>query len=239
MRIIPVLGLLLATSACKGSIDLDVETPEELAELCEKYEPETRLVRVDVPANNDTCAWGQDGNLEPAQGVITARDEVYVDLELPDDIVVCDLAFEFQVDPEVEPEMVYDDHMYFLFNGVVLASSAGDTIENLPESGGKPVWDWLSLVGSGFDFNGSPWCLGQDEGRSNCTIPNPDTRQPILLDYDDALIDELSLLARQEERYQFGFVVFGDNDTASDGAGAGDCTHDAFSFDVEVPILEN
>jgi len=232
--------MLLAAVGCKGSVDLDVETPEEIAELCANNEPEIRTVRVDVPANDQTCAWGEDGNIAPAQGMVTARDEVYVQLDLPEDVVVCDLAFEFQVDPEVEPEMVYDDHMFFLFNGVVLASSAGDKVEELPTtSTGLPEWDWDSIVGQAFAFEGRPWCLGQDDGRSDCTIPSPDTRQPLLLRYDDDLIDELSLRAKQQDRYEFGFVVFGDNDERSDGQGAGDCTHDAFSFDVDVPFISN
>jgi hypothetical protein len=238
MRLLMPL-VLLSTVACKGSVGLDVETPEDVAALCASVEPEIRTVRVDVPANDEPCAWGENGNIEPAQGLITARDEVYAQLELPDDIVVCDLTFEFQVDPEVEPEMVYDDHMFFLFNDVVLASSAGDKIAELPVSQDLPIWDWESIVGQGFDFNGVPWCLGQDEGRSDCTIPRPDTRQPLLLRYDDDLINELSLRARRLDRYEFGFVVFGDNDPQSDGAGNGDCTHDAFSFDVDVPFVSN
>lgn len=232
--------ILVSLVACKGSIDLDsVETPEDIAELCERFEPEIQQVRVEVPANNETCNWGVDGNLEPAQGIVTARDEVRVDLELPEDIVVCDLALQFQIDPEVEPEMVYDDHMFFLFNDVVLASSSGDKVAELPVSDGLPVWDWESIVGTGFNFEGVPWCLGQEDGRSDCTIPNPDTRQPLLLRYDDDLIDELSLRAKEQQRYSFGFVVFGDNDPRSDGQGGGDCTHDAFSFDVDVPYVGN
>ena len=233
-------AVLLLVVGCRGTIDLNVETPEDIAELCARYEPQIETVRVEVPANNETCAWGENGNIGPAQGMVTARDEAYATVDLPQDVVVCDLGFEFQVDPEVEPEMVYDDHMFFLFAGVVLASSSGDKVAELPTtSSGLSEWDWDSIVGQAFAFDGQPWCLGQEEGRSNCTIPSPDTRQPLLLDFDDDLVDELSLRARQEERYEFGFVVFGDNDTVSDGQGGGDCTHDAFSFDVDVPYISN
>lgn len=243
MRAMPVVLLLTvpAAFACRGTVelDLDVETPEEIAEPCEQNEPRIRTVRVEVPANEDACRWGEDGNVGPAQGLVTARHESYVSLELPQDVVVCDLDFQFQVDPEVEPQMVYDDHMFFLFNGVVLASSSGDKVAELPRSRDLPVWDWESIVGQSFAFEGSPWCLGQEDGRSDCTIPNPDTRQPLLLRYDDDLVDELSLRAKELDAYQFGFVVFGDNDEQSDGQGGGDCTHDAFSFDVDVPYLSN
>lgn len=230
---------LFVLPACKGNIDLDVETPEDIANLCEANEPQVQTVRVEIPANTAACAWGEGDNLEPAQGQATARHEVYVDVELPEDVVVCDLDFQFRVDPNVEPEMVYDDHMFFLFNGVVLASSAGDLVDNLPTERDLPLWDWLSVAGLGFDFNGVPWCLGQDDGRSDCTIPSPDTREPLLLKYDEELVNELSLRAVSLDKYEFGFVVFGDNDPESQGQGNGDCTHDAFAFDVDVPFVGN
>lgn len=231
--------LLAAAVGCQGTIDLaDVNTPEEIADLCATREPEVQTIRVEVPANTETCAWGEDGNIEPAQGTVTARHEVYVDVDMPEDVIVCDLAFEFRVDPEVEPQIVYDDHMFFLFNDVVLASSSGDKVAELPTSRDLPIWDWPSIVGTGFAFEGQPWCLGQDDGRSNCTIPSPDTRQPLLLQYDEGLVDELSLRAIEQDSYTFGFVVFGDNDPQSDGEGGGDCTHDAFAFDVDVPYVE-
>ncbi|MFK7929625.1 MAG: hypothetical protein AB8H79_15625 [Myxococcota bacterium] len=230
---------LFLTPACKGAIDLDVDTPEEIADLCARFEPTVQTVRVEIPANTESCPWGEGDNLEAAQGQATARDEVYVSVELPEDVVVCNLDFQFRVDPNLEPEMVYDDHMFFLFNDVVLASSAGDLISSLPKERDLPLWDWLSVAGSGFNFDGVPWCLGQEDGRSDCTIPSPDTREPLLLKYDDDLVNELSLRAVELDKYEFGFVVFGDNDPQSQGQAGGDCTHDAFAFDVDVPFISN
>jgi hypothetical protein len=235
---------LLALGACGGTLNLNVENADDLRDLCEKADPVERTIRVSIPAYTGECEWGQDGNMDidmsnfgernAANGLATARHEVRVQLDLPTDAVVCDVNFEFQVDPQVEPEMRYDDHMFFTFDDVILASSLADMVYEMPTTpGGLPTWDWGSIVGLPFAFEGAPtWCLGQDDGRAECTIPNPEERGALLMDFDDSLVAELAVRAAQQDRYEFGFMVFGDNDPQTD------CQHDAFEFDVDVPVVE-
>lgn len=231
MRI--ALPVFLLTACGSGTIDVSrLETPEDIADACERYEPDLVTLTVEVPARPPGCDWGQGDNLEMAQGRVTARTEDYVDLQLPDAGVVCGLQFEFQVDPQVEPTMEYDDHMFFLFNDVVLASSNADLVEPMPREDGLPVYDWSAVAGTPFEFQNNPtYCLGQETDRSDCTIPDPETRGSLLLSYEQSLVDELALRAVQQDRNTFGFVVIGDNDPRQD------CRHEAFSFQVDVPYL--
>lgn len=223
---------MLLLVACGGSIDLDVETPEEVADACEQLEPEPVTVSVTFPSVPPGCDWGQNGNLEMAQATVTARSEQFVDLDIPDDAIVCGLGFEFQVDPNVEPIMEYDDNMFLLYNGVVLAASYGPMVDALPREADLPIWDWGALRGTEFGFGDvAPYCLGQEDGLSDCTIPPPETRGALLLDYEQGLVDRLALRAAQLNQQQFGFITIGDNDPQLD------CRHEAFSFEVEVPYI--
>ena len=224
---------LLLLVACGGAIDLDVETPEEVSDVCEKVKPEPVTVEVSFPAVPPGCAWGEDGNLDMAQATVTARSEQFVDLDIPEDSIVCGLGFQFQIDPNVEPIMEYDDNMFLLYNGVVMAASYGPMVDPLPREDNLPIWDWSALRGTEFGFDDvPPYCAGQEEGLSDCTIPPPETRGALLLSYDDALVDRLALRAAQLNQQQFGFITIGDNDPELD------CRHEAFSFEVEVPYIE-
>jgi hypothetical protein len=226
------LAFLTALAACGGSVDLDVDTPEEVAALCAQEDPDPVTLTVSFDARPAGCAWGQDGNLDMAQGVVTARVEGREGIDVPEGAVVCGLDFEFQVDPQVDPTMEYDDHMFFLFDDVILAASNRDLVASMPVEDGLPVYDWQSIAGQDFAFSGTPtWCLGEDEGRSDCVIPDPETRDSLLLRYDDDLVDELAVRARRGGGPSFGFVVIGDNDPELD------CRHEAFSFEVDVPYV--
>ena len=129
----PILAIPLLV-ACKGSIDLDNATVEEIQDLCRESTPEVHIANVLFPADPPGCAWGEDGNLDMAQGQVTARAEQRVVIELPEDVVVCDLVFDFAVDGDLEQTLYYDDNMFILYNDVVLAASYGGMVEQFPVS---------------------------------------------------------------------------------------------------------
>lgn len=224
-------ALTLLMIGCRGSFR--IESAEDVASVCERHTPTVETFTLTFPADPPGCAWGEDGNLEMAQGVVTARAEQHLTLPLPEDAVVCDLTMSFEVDPGFEQVIYYDDNMFFTFNDVVLAASYGPMVDTLPKDGLFARWDWASLAGMPFDFDSATptYCLGEAEGLSACDIPPPETNGPIALAFDPGLVNQLSFAALQAGTFDYAFVTIGDNDPDVD------CYHDAFTIEVEAPYV--
>ena len=228
---------LVAVAGCKsGRVSLGaIEGADDIAELCAASEPEVMAFTVEFPATEPGCAFGEGGNLPAEDAVITARTEQLDALALPDGAVVCDLSFDFEgVTGGQGTPMVYDDNFFFNFNDVILAASYGPMVEEMvAEEELFYLYDWGDLRGYGFTFDDTipTWCIGEDAGLADCEIPPPETEGVMSLDFDAEIATELSFRAVSEERYDFSFITFGDNDST-------DCFHEDFSFVVEVPYVE-
>lgn len=222
---------------CAQTIRLDDDEEDEpeatITEACELATPETTTLVVSFPEREPGCDWGEDGNLEPAQGALTARAEDVQGLDLPADVAICDVGFDFQgVDPEVEQHIRYDDHFLLTFDDVVLASSYEPMVERLAEDGHLRSYDWEALAGYEFEIQDfDTYCLGGDEGLSACTVPPAETEGVITLDFGKRIVNELAEVAHAQGRYDFGFVTVGDNDPDVD------CSHTEFSFTVDVDYV--
>ncbi len=226
--------LLLLAACADQKIDLsDVSSADEVTEACEQYTPETVTLEVVFPAQTESCPWGEGDNLDPEGGLLTARVEQTQALTLPTDAIICDLAFDFSgLVPDEVQVMRYDDHFFFTFNDLVLASSLAVAVDELP--GELPTWDWSALAG--FDYHATGWeyepyCLGAEAGDTTCEIPETETEGTMNLSFPDALVAELSAAAIEAGRYDFAFVTTGDDDADRD------CRHAEFGFTVEVPYL--
>jgi len=240
MRAIVLLPLALAVGCSSGEAETEdkgsggsfnIDSTEDIAELCDEGDPIAVTLTVEFPATDPGCPWDTGDNLGIEQGVITARIEQAADLALPDDVVVCGMDYDFLVNGGEGTPMVYDDNFYFTFDDVLLATSYGPAVEDgwFTEESGLPIYSWDDLVGREFQHDGVPsWCLGQDEGTSDCDIPPTETEGVMSLSFGTATVEELSLRAVQEGRFEFGFVTTGDNDTSQD------CAHADFEFEVEV-----
>jgi hypothetical protein len=167
------------------------------------------------------------------QGAVTARHEERVRVQVPEGGVICGMAFDFRLEADVDPVMEYDDNMFFLYDEALLAASYGPMVDVFPQESGLPVWSWGALAGYefGFDPETPSWCLGEADGRSTCEVPPPETSGPLRLDFDPDLVNELAFRAVELGKTEFGFVTIGDNDPELD------CRHEAFAFDVELPVV--
>jgi len=233
-------ALLAACGSGKGNIDdddddgVDIGSADDVADLCEESEPETITLSVSFPAPGSGCAFGEDGNLPAENGYITARLEQTDVLELPEDAVICDVAFDFAgINGGQGTPMVYDDHFIFAFNGVVLAASDADIVGLLPDDEGLYYsYDWEAVVGSTMAYNNVPtYCLGEDAGLATCDIPQPETNGIMSLDFEPDVVNELAFRAIEAGAYEFSFVTMGDNDNS-------DCSHEDFEFEVEIPYVQ-
>jgi hypothetical protein len=243
MRRTTLVLALIPLAACnfgKGSIDdddddgVDIGDADDVADLCDEAEPETITLTVEFPAPEPGCDWGEDGNLDPENAFVRARREQVDSLELPENAVICDVVFDFAgINGGQGTPMVYDDNFFFLFNGVVLASSYQPLVEEFPlEDDLYYLYDWDSIVDRPFEFDNDipTYCLGEDDGLASCDIPPPETNGIMSLSFESSVVNELAFRAIEAGAYDFTFVTVGDNDDT-------DCYHEDFAFDVEIPYV--
>ncbi len=235
---------LLASGCASGALGdgekgadgnrFNINSTEDIETICTDNEPVSVTLLVEFPATAPGCPFGEDDNLDAEQGVITARVEQVSELTLPDEVVVCDLAFDFLgISGGEGTPMEYDDNFWFTFDDVVLAGSYGPMVEQFDTEGSLPLYSWDKIVGTEFAFDDTvaTYCLGDSDGRSECEIPPPETNGVMSLQFDEELVNELSLRAVQSERFDFSFITMGDNDPDQD------CAHEYFAFSVEVPYV--
>lgn len=183
---------------------------------------------VTFPTTTDRCPWAIEENLDPQQGLATARVEQWVDLPVGDDIEVCD--FEWSLTGWEDDGRLYDDHFLLAFAGVVVASSQADLVATLPTVNGFPQYDWMSMVGTPIDPTTiSTWCAGDASGEA-CVLPSG-TRGA---SFDVPLSDNLraELVRFLQEDVSLGLVVVGDNDPDSD------CAHMELSVELAVHFVQ-
>lgn len=219
----------------KGSSgSLSINSAEDVERACEENDPISVRLEVEFPATEPGCPWGEGDNLDSAQGVITARIEQTVTLDLPEDAIVCDIAFDF-LGPSggVGTPMEYDDNFWFTFNDVVLAGSYGPMVDEFGTEDGLPVYSWADIAGYAFEFDDAvpTFCLGEEDSLAICNIPPPETDGIMSLQFAESLVNTLSFTAVESGRYDFGFVTMGDNDADLD------CAHETFTFAVDVPYV--
>jgi hypothetical protein len=225
----------LAFLACAPS-EIKLDDAEALAAACEDAADaqETASQTITFAAWNQGCAWGEDGNGDENDAHFQARREETASVILPNGAGACGLSLDFGApDGGESTPMVYDDNFVFTFDGVVLATSYAPLLDLLPVQDGYYMWDWDAVLGTELSFDTSipSWCLGEDEGVSTCDIPLPEQRGEMKIDLGDDIVSDLSFLAYSTGQYEFAFITLGDNDST-------DCSHDDFSFSVEVPYVE-
>lgn len=236
MRAAPLAFLILI--ACKsGKIPFgDVEDADDVEDLCDEYEAqiEDDTLEIIFAATTSACPWGQDDNGTEQEGVITARVEQQEELDIDDDVLLCDLDLDMTgLVPDQVQFIVFDDQFYFTFNDVVLASSHAPSVDSFDTEDGMPIYDWDDVLGTVFDNGEDSFCLGEAEGDADCDIPDTQTEGPISLAFAQDIINELSARAFDEGRFEFGFVTTGDDNHDTD------CMHAEFGFTVDVEYLED
>lgn len=240
MRALPLLGLL-ALGGCSQTIDLDPATDDAprapIEDACAGGTTQFASMEVRFPEREPGCNWGEGGNLDPAQSVITARTEDVVALAMPEGAAICDVDFDFRgaesdEDDEDEQTIRYDDFFLLTLDDVVLTASYAPLVDALDAQGHLRLYDWDNIAGTpiGFD-DADSYCLGEAEGLSTCEIPPAETSGAISLDFGEQIVSELSAYAYDAGRYEFSFVTLGDNDEAVD------CSHAAFRFTVHVEYV--
>ena len=209
----------------------DTDTPS-IAERCEDETRREITLPIEFPAREPGCDWGENGNLDPAASVVTARAEEYASLLLKD-VVICDLVFDFEPDDDERQNIRYDDNFFLTFDDVVLAASYAPMVERFDAEGTFRLYEWDEIAGYYFSFDEDipTYCLGEAEGLSACEVPPPEEYGPIAIELHPTLVNGLAQRAHEESRYEFGFITLGDDEPYED------CSHGDFEFRVEVSYI--
>lgn len=227
--------MLLVLLGCVQVIELEDPAFEgTIGEACDVGPRETVTLDVTFPAREPGCAWGDDDNRSPEQGVVTARAEETAALDL--DGAICSLAFDFTEsdagDDDDDLLLRYDDGFLLTFGGAVLVASYAPLVEVFETDGLLRLYDWSRLVGFPFGFEEEgTYCLGEAEGMSSCEVPPPERPGPLALSFGADVVSALAERAHAEDRYAFGFVTYGDNDPEVD------CSHSELAFRVDVTAV--
>lgn len=167
------------------------------------------------------CEFGVGDNMSRVQLWFRARREQTVRLALPEGAVVCRMEFTFPEQP-----MTFDDEIFLLYDGVVLASSI-DLSARFQATGSLSTYGWSRIRNTRYDASArNPFCLGAAAGLGRCQMPYTEQTGPMALSFDGALFEEIAE-ATKRPTHDFGFVTTGDNDNS-------DCQHAPLSFDVKA-----
>ncbi|HET9239078.1 MAG TPA: hypothetical protein VFO10_17600 [Oligoflexus sp.] len=172
-------------------------------------------------AAGTTCRFANGDNLSRKDGFIRAYLQQNQSITLPKGARLCG----FSIEP-TDSSMHYDDEMFFLVENRVLMATK-DYTEYFPKDGIFSTFSWESLrnqVYNQFDERGL-YCVGGDDGLSECQLPPTDTTGSIELSISAELAANLATLLQNEDVLNFSWVTTGDNDDS-------DCRH----TDIKIPV---
>ncbi|MEK6627571.1 MAG: hypothetical protein AABY53_03005 [Bdellovibrionota bacterium] len=173
------------------------------------------------PKPQETCNWGNNGNLAIRNGFFQARIEQEQALALENGAIICDIKFSFQ-----KQQFLYDDHFILSFNDALIASSY-DFQERLTPSFGLLRYDWSKMAGMTWD-NRREGVLCPAGGQ--CSWPDTDIPGNISINYPSILFQRLMAENLNRNSHSIKFISIGDNDNF-------DCEHSDINFSMKVDYV--
>lgn len=199
------------------------------------------------------CEWNENGNYSKVNRLVRARQEQYVEVDLPEGAVLCDMEFDFP-----EQTMTYDDEIFLTLSDKILFASTDYSTESGSShyaTDGLAIntlglveykWDGDNgLANLFYDWAVTPrYCLGVPESEydTKCVIPATETTGRFYIDIDKENIIQIGTLnglsfddvddvvEASDEPLKLGFITTGDNDKC-------DCEHSDFEFQVKVKYV--
>ena len=211
------------------SLDVDLYQPPQ---TCENTKSTPYTFQLSFDEVQPGCEWNTDGNLSPAEGQLTARITQTQDVDIASFTAICSLSLDF--DPHKSGQSIYyDDELFLMINGIVLLASDTTQVQTLETDGYFYRYDWSVLAGTPIDFSPSvpPYCLGEAEGWSQCTVPDADVEGEVVLELEESLMRVLGDIAIADGALVFDMVTAGDNDEGRD------CSHSYWTFEVKIDAI--
>ena len=92
--------------------------------------------------------------------------------------------------------------------------------------------DWNDILGQSIGASSqSPYCLGEAEELTQCTVPDSDEEGVIEFAINQSLVTKLSFLGFYAQTHEFNFITTGDNDPETD------CNHTELIFRILVKYV--
>ncbi len=198
-----------------------------------------------------------EGNLGIKDRRVSARIEQQVALDIPSNALFCDMSLDFKAGlPEEDREkgqyMYYDDEIFLTFNDVIFAASQSyDNVFQNEE--GFLIYDWNKIVGERYEWERfQPYCITMGTQEGACSIPKTQTKGYMDVALTPELVqnlaaytgfvfdkkeDKMQLTEEQaaekkaNEKFEFGFVTIGDDNTNID------CAHSKFEFEINLQYV--
>lgn len=190
-------------------------------ETCASGTPRTIRINYNFPKPNQTCAWGQDGNLTERDHYFQARIEQERMLSLAPNSIICDVKFSFE-----QQQFLYDDHFLVTFNNAVIASSY-DFSGQLSRGYDLLRYNWSRLAGMYWDFDKEGvYCAPN----SQCSWPDTDKAGVINMSYPALVFQKLMAEDLNRIEHSIKFISIGDNDDM-------DCEHSEVNFTLDVEYV--
>jgi hypothetical protein len=201
-------------------------TIEEIQEACAKYAIQKTSQPISFGQETNTCPWNTADNLDQKDQFYQTRIEQTQNVVLPPGALICGMRLLTQSN-----DFNYDDEFLLDFKGLVLASSA--TFTNFNKDFFFYRYDWSRIKGQAWSsMPMTSYCAGSDRGLASCSWPDTSTNGPLILSYDDLVIQEMSSVTSQDPNHQFRMTVTGDNDPQVD------CHHAPVEFQVEISYVQ-
>lgn len=210
--------------------ELGTNTPQEqlVASACQNSNLQSMTKTVTFPRpqkvfNNSRCDWNNGGNGAPLNGYFQARLEQKETFSIPQGAKICDIQFASQTQT-----WRYDDHVFLTMDDVLLASSH-PVHDKLTSQSGLANYDWSKIFHQTWEQIPSyVWCVGMDEGLSQCAWPASETEGEIKMDFAPQIFQKIMARDLNRTTHEFKFITSGDNDTGID------CDHSDLTFDVQI-----
>ncbi len=201
--------------------------PVAVEKSCATYTLQTKTTPITFERSPVGCAWGVNDNMNMHDRHFQARIEQTQNVDLPPGALICGMKLITN-----SSNFYYDDEFILDFKGLVMASSV-DFTNTFLSDGNYVRYDWGRIKARAWaSVPMTPYCAGSDRGLASCSWPDTSTNGPILLSYDDQIIQEITSLTSLDPLHQFRMTVTGDNDDAVD------CRHDPVTFDVEISYVQ-
>lgn len=203
-----------------------------VAPSCENTAPTEHVFEITFEGIEPGCEWGVDGNLEPVDGLLNARVQQTRTVELNAFNEICGISFDFDPD-QTGQTLTYDDELFFTMNDIVMLASDETQVARLEEMDGFYFYDWDVLAGTPIDFSPSipPYCVGEAEGLSTCTMPAAHYEGEVSLSLGAPLVRDLGELIIEDQTLDFTMIAVGDNDPTDD------CTYSSWDFNVTIHAI--
>ncbi|RME16593.1 MAG: hypothetical protein D6797_04215 [Bdellovibrio sp.] len=96
-----------------------------------------------------------------------------------------------------------------------------------PRQNGFPIYDWRTIKGHYWinnDYEKYDFCLGQDQGLSDCYWPETESNGEMFMKFDSSIFMGIMGLNEQRHQHEFKFIVTGDDNPSVD------CSHSDIQF---------